>query len=191
MNTPPTPAPTITTLELFRVFLHVGLTSFGGSSSAWMHREIVERRKLMDDEAFMTGLTIAQVLPGANPVNMSLYLGMQLRGRAGAVLAVVGMVLPAFCVILALGFLYRSFGHLPTVQVILGGMAAVGVGATLALGVKAASRPSMRQLVPVILALATFVTIGLLRWPMVPVVLVAVPASIFWAYMAEKKSGHG
>ncbi len=179
--------PSITTLELFYVFLYVGLSSFGGGTSAWMHREIVERRKLMDDEAFMAGLTIAQVLPGANPVNMSLYLGMQLRGRWGAVLAVIGMVFPAFCVILLLGFLYRSFGQLPMVQVVLGGMAGVGIGATLALAVKAASRRAMRNTVPIVLASITFITVGILRWPMVPVVIVLVPASIAMAYAMEKR----
>lgn len=192
MENEPEARQSITTLELFYVFLYVGLTSFGGSSSAWMHREIVERRKLMDDDAFMTGLTIAQVLPGANPVNMSLYLGMQLRGRWGAVLAVIGMVFPAFCVILVLGFLYRSFGHLHFVQIILGGMAAVGIGATLALGVKAASRRAMHKIVPVMLASITFITVGLLRWPMVPVVIALVPASIALAYVMEKrKAGNG
>jgi chromate transporter len=177
----PVAKPDISTFEVFLLLLRIGLTSFGGSTSAWMYREIVERRKLMDDRAFMTGLTIAQVLPGANPVNMALYMGMQLRGKLGATLAAVGMVLPAFCVILVLGFLYRTFSDVTVLQFILTGMAASGVGATLQMGTKVATR--LRGAVPILLALAAFVSVGLLRWSMVPVVLVLVPLSIgiqFW-----------
>lgn len=179
----PKPDPGISTLELFGIFLNVGLTSFGGSSMAWMHRQLVERRQLMDDDAFMTGMTIAQVLPGANPVNMAIYLGMQLRGKTGATVAAVGMVLPAFIVILIFGFLYRQFSYIPVVQAILGGMAATGVGATLAMGVKVALR--LRDAIPILLALFAFVTVGILRWPMVPVVIVLVPLSIGLARWLE------
>ena len=172
----PVAKPDISTPELFLLFLRIGLTSFGGSTSAWMYREIVERRKMKDDQAFMTGLTIAQVLPGANPVNMALYLGMQLRGKLGATLAAIGMVLPAFCVILLLGFLYRTFSDVTVLQFILTGMAASGVGATLQMGTKVLTR--LRGAIPIVLALAAFVSVGLLRWPMVPVVLVLVPLSV-------------
>ena len=170
------PVPEISLLELFALFLRIGLTSFGGSTSAWMYREIVGRRKLMDDNGFMTGLTIAQVLPGANPVNMALYLGMQMRGKLGATLAAIGMVLPAFCVILVLGFLYRRFSDIGMLQFILTGMAASGVGATLQMGTKVAIR--LRSAISIVLALAAFVAVGLLRLSMLPVVLVLVPLSI-------------
>lgn len=177
--------PAIPLLTLFMIFLRVGLTSFGGSTSAWMHREVVERRRLLDDHAFMTGLTVAQVLPGANPVNLALYIGLQLRAGWGGAAAVVGMVLPAFCVILMLGFLYRTFSGFATTHVILGGVAAAGVGATIAMGVKLGSRV-FRDVVPIAIALITFVSIGILRWPMVPVVLVLVPVSIGFALLSRR-----
>ena len=66
-------------LTLMAVFFRVGVTSFGGSTAAWLHREIVERRRWLDDEGFLTALTLAQVLPGANPVNLSIYVGSHLR----------------------------------------------------------------------------------------------------------------
>ncbi len=184
----PEPQPRISLLALLGLFLHIGLTSFGGSTMAWMHREIVEKRKLMDDQAFMTGLTIAQVLPGANPVNLALYLGMQARGRLGAVIAVFGIVLPAFCVILLMGYLYRTLSGYETTHVVLGGIAAAGVGATLAMGVKLARRVMVR-LIPIGIALATFVVVGILRWPLVPVVIVLVPLSILQAYYFNTRRG--
>jgi chromate transporter len=186
MTTAPEIQPRISMLALFVMFLNIGLTSFGGSSMAWMYRQVVERRHLMDDQAFMTGLTIAQVLPGANPVNLALYLGMQIRGKTGATIAALGMVLPAFCVILLFGLLYRTYSDIPALQAILGGMAASGVGTTLAMGVTVATR-FPRQTIPILIALITFVTVGILRWSMVPVVIVLIPLSIGLAWWLERR----
>jgi chromate transporter len=178
--------PRISLPSLMVLFLHIGLTSFGGSTMAWMHRELVERRKLLDDHSFMTGLTISQILPGANPVNLAIYLGGQVRGRVGAAVAVFGIVFPAFCVILFMGFLYRTYAEYELTHVVLGGVAAAGVGATLAMGVKLANRV-MIQLIPTAIAIFTFVVIGVLRWPLVPVVSALVPFSILQAYLVQRR----
>jgi chromate transporter len=178
--------PSISLPALLILFLNIGLMSFGGSTMAWMHREFVENRKLLDDQGFITGLTIAQVLPGANPVNLALYLGMQVRGKIGAAVAVLGVVLPAFCVILLMGYFYRTYGEYETTHVVLGGVAAAGVGATLAMGVKLATRV-MIKLIPAAIAILTFIVVGILRWPLVPVVCVLVPLSILQAYLLGKK----
>lgn len=172
-------------LSIFLAFLKVGLTSFGGGTSAWMHREVVEQHRWLSDEQFLASLTVAQVLPGANPVNMAVYLGLQLRGALGAVMAAAGMVVPAFGMILALGFLYSYVSASPATHMVLSGLAAVGVGATLVLGVKGA-RPFCRHPIPVAVAAATFVAVGVLRWPLVPVVLIAVPVSVLLSFYVER-----
>jgi chromate transporter len=182
--------PRVGLLALLFTFLRLGTTTFGGGVQGWVHREIVERRGWLDDKAFLSGLTLAQVLPGANPVNIALYVGLRLRGGPGAAVAVLGMVVPAFCVILLLGYLYRSFGHLETVHFVLGGLAASGAGATLAMGIKVAGRLPRNVMAPAI-ALTVFIVVGVLRWPMVAVVSVAVPISVAWAVILEKKSGCG
>ena len=67
----------------------------------------------MDDRTYVTGLAIAQVLPGANPVNVALYFGQQAVAAGWAPrLAVFGMVVPAFCIILMAGFAYRQLAAL-------------------------------------------------------------------------------
>ncbi len=124
---------------------------------------------------------------GANPVNMALYVGLQLRGGAGAAVAVFGMLIPAFCTTLILGALYRNYGHLAVVHFVLAGMAAAGVGATLTMGIKVARRLP-RNLVTALIAVAVFVLVGVLRWPMIPVVAVMVPLSIGLAFVAEKRA---
>jgi chromate transporter len=167
--------------SIFLSFLKVGLTSFGGGTSAWMHREVVERHRWLTDQQFLASLTVAQVLPGANPVNMAVYLGLQLRGGLGALLAASGMIVPSFCMILILGLLYGYLSSMPATSMVLSGFAMVGVAATIVMGTKGA-RQFMRNPIPVLIALATFVAVGLLRWPLVPVVLVAVPASVLLSF---------
>ena len=177
--------PKVPLLELMGVFLRVEITSFGGSTAAWLYRELVERRGWLDEDHFLTALMLAQVLPGANPVNLSIYVGSQLRGGIGGTVAALGMVGPPFCIILAFGFLYRQYGSSPAVHAVLGGLAAVGVGMTLSIGVKLARK--VRKPVPVAIATALFVTVGVLHWPMIPAVLLLTPLSIGLERMAGGK----
>ena len=173
--------------QLLATFVRLGTMTFGGGVQSWIHREVVERLGWLDNKAFLSGLTVAQVLPGANPVNIALYVGLQLRGGAGAAAAVFGMLIPAFCTTLLLGYLYRSYGQLAVVHFVLAGMAAAGVGATLSMGIRVARRLP-RDLVTALLAVTVFVLVGVLRWPMVPVVAVMVPLSIALAFAMEDKS---
>jgi chromate transporter len=173
--------------HLLGTFVRLGTMTFGGGVQSWIHREVVDRLGWIDSKSFLSGLTVAQVLPGANPVNLALYVGLQLRGGVGAAVAVFGMLVPAFCTTLILGALYRGYGHLAVVHFVLAGVAAAGVGATLTMGIKVARRLP-RDFVTLLIALAVFVLVGVLRCPMIPVVAVMVPLSIGLAFVAEKKS---
>ena len=181
--------PTVRLFQLLGTFVRLGVMTFGGSVQSWVHREVVERLGWLDDKAFLSGLTVAQVLPGANPVNIALYVGLKLRGGVGAAVAVLGMIVPAFCVILCLGYFYRGYGHLAAVHFVLAGLAASGVGATLTMGIKVARRLPRILMTPLI-AITVFIVVGVLRWPMVPVVLVAIPTSIALAFLANRKAVH-
>lgn len=172
--------------RLLGIFVRIGTMTFGGGMLSWVHREVVDRLGWLDEKSFLSGLTVAQVLPGANPVNLALYVGLQLRGAAGAAVAVFGMLVPAFCAMLCLGFLYRSYGHVALVHFVLAGLAAAGVGATLTMGIRVARRLP-RDLLTASIAVVVFVLVGVLRWPMVPVVVVAVPLSIALAFLTERR----
>jgi chromate transporter len=125
------------------------------------------------------------VLPGANPVNLALYFGQKLGGGPGAIAAVFGMVVPAFCIILAVGYAYRQLQGYPATHFILLGAAAVGISATFAMGFKIVKKLD-RNWATILIGLSTFVAVGVLRFPMVPVVAVVVPLSILIFYMREQ-----
>jgi chromate transporter len=187
-----TPAirPVVGLPRLLAAFVRLGTVTFGGGLQSWIHREIVDRLGWIDDSTFLSGMTVARIVPGANGVNVALYIGLKLRGAIGAAVAVLGMIVPAFCVILCLGYLYRSFGHLAAVHFVLTGLAAAGVGATLTMGIKVARRLP-RDLRTSLTAVAVFALVGVLKLPMIPVVLGIIPISVGLALLAEMKLSHG
>ena len=181
--------PNVSLTTLLGVFFRVGMASFGGSTAAFLYREVVQTRRWMSEEEFLAALTLSQVMPGANPVNMALYVGAQLRGGAGGFVAAFGLVGPPFVVILILGGLYARYGSSPGVQGVLAGVVAIGIAMVLQLGTQLAR--NIRRLVPALIASAIFIAVGVLNWPMIPVVLVLAPLSIGLELYATPRAGNG
>lgn len=181
---PPLPAPAAGLGEILLVFTSLGMASFGGGLAGWMHREVVEKRRWLSEEGFLAGVALGQVLPGANSVNLALYIGQQLRGVPGAVVAFVGMLGPPFLFILGLALLYGWGVGFAGMGVVLGGVAAAGLANSANTGLRTARH--LRGIAPWAVAAGTFVAVGLLRWPMIPVVLVLAPASIGLAWWRER-----
>jgi len=178
----PSPAkPHVSLPALFVVFLRIGILSIGGGFQAYLYRDLVDS-KWIDPKEYLVGFAVAQLLPGANPVNLALYFGLKLRGGPGATAAVLGMLVPSFCIILLLGFAYRQLAAYPVTHAILIGVAAVGIGATLAMGIKISARLD-RSWSSIVVALVTFAAVGIFRIPMVPVMAVMVPFSVGLAFV--------
>jgi len=172
--------------QLFRVFLVMGMSSFGGGLSGWIHREIVERRRWLTNERFLSGIAMGQVLPGPNSTNLALYVGLQLRGGLGATVCALGILAPPFLLIVLMGALYVQFPIIRNAHFVFSGMAAAGVGMTLVTTVKVAE--TLRGWAPYVIALIAFAAIGIAHLPLLPVAAVLIPISIFLAYQREKAS---
>ena len=186
MRAEPAAPARVSLLAILGVFAKIGLMSFGGALSGWMHREIVLRRQWMDEADFLSGLALGQIMPGANVANLSLYIGQRLRGGIGAVAALLGMLLPPMIVVLALGMLYDRVAGILWLHRFIDGVAAAAIGLTIMVGIRA-SRRVERRLGPVIILLLLFFTVGVLRWPMVPVVICVTPASLLLAWLSEER----
>jgi chromate transporter len=79
----------------FWLNLKIGALSFGGAGrSLLFHQETVEKNKLVTTEEFRESMTIAQVLPGPNLVNLSVYLGRKIAGTRGSFLGLIALCLP-------------------------------------------------------------------------------------------------
>jgi chromate transporter len=165
--------------EIFGAFLLIGATSFGGGVVAYLRDSLVAKHRWVDDEDFVSMLSISQSLPGLNATNMAVLVGDRQRGAAGALAAIFGICLPGGALMLAVGMLYRQHGHRPLVIAALAGVAAAAIGLILATSVQLARRSLTHASDLVFVALAV-VGVNVLHQS-VPRVLLAVGAlAILW-----------
>lgn len=168
-----------TLVALFLSFLTIGSTSFGGGLLAWIRRELVERRKWLDDREFLVCYGLSQMVPGATNVNLSVIIGTQLRGVRGALIAVAGLMTVPLSILLLLGALYfatRGGGGMRLINAALVGAGAVAIGFNIATGLRIGYH-NIRRIGPVLVATAIIVGIGVLRIPLLEVLLVMLPIS--------------
>jgi chromate transporter len=131
-----TPAAEVTLATLAMLFLRIGCTSIGGFMAmvSMTQNVIVERRRLLPASDLLDGLAMASVLPGPVAINVVAYTGYRLRGVAGAAVAMLCAVLPAFLCITALGGLYFRFGSMDAVRPLFLGVTPAIVAVVLAAG---------------------------------------------------------
>lgn len=180
--------PQVPLATIFWIFFQIGSLSVGGGLSAWLYREIVEQRKLMAESDFMSAMTLAQVLPGINMMNMSVYVGQRLRGLEGVLAAVLGLILVPFFAIITIGSIYAQLKAQPGLHHVLDGMAAAAVGLLLAMCIKAVKVTRMSTLQLGVGGLVILL-VGVLRLPMVPVILVLAPVSVWLAWPSQGPGG--
>jgi chromate transporter len=180
---PPAPSPPVPTLlEIFRAFALISLCGFGGVL-AWSRRMLVDERKWMTPLEFSEAYALCQFLPGPNVVNLSVVFGRRIRGVVGAAVALAGLLGPPFVIVSLVGLAYAWFGEIAALQRMLVGIAAAAAGLVMATCAKMAI-PLLKDrfgIAPLI-ALATFATIGVLRWPLPWTLAVLAPLSIAIAW---------
>ena len=177
---PPASSPP-TLLDLFLAFALISLCGFGGVL-AWSRRMLVEERKWMTPAEFNDAYALCQFLPGPNVVNLSVVFGRRIRGPVGAAVALVGLIGPPFVIVAFIGLLYSRFGEIAALQRMLLGVAAAAAGLVLGTCAKMA-RPLFNDRVGLAVALATFASVGVLRWPLYWALAVLVPLSIAIAWV--------
>lgn len=94
-------------LDIFIIFLKLGAFSFGGGYAmiSLIENEIVENRKWMDKEKIVDIFSIAESLPGAIALNTSALVGYSIKGIPGAIIAILGNVLPSIFIMLTMTIL--------------------------------------------------------------------------------------
>lgn len=165
---------------IFKIFLIAGGISFGGGVVAYLREYIVRDEKWLDDEQFLDALEVSETLPGLNSVNMSVITGDRLRGAIGALVAVVGLMLPGTVLIMVLGILWSDNRHNENVQAVLIGIAAAAVGLLTAVTLQLGRKQFMKP-VDLALILATFAEVSLMHMSLLWALL-TVGALAVWIY---------
>lgn len=179
------PRRNISKAELFFGFLKIGLLGFGGIAP-WARHIIVEEKRWLTDREFAELLGVGQVLPGPNVMNASILIGDRNQGLIGVLLCLTGQLVMPLVIVVALAVFYERVASVPEVNAALIGAAAASAGMVLGTALK-----MVRNIRPTPLALgigaAGFAAIGLLRWPLVPVVVVLVPLAIVATLLGRRR----
>ena len=173
-----TPHPTFA--EALRVWLKIGLLSFGGPAGqiALMHKVLVDEKKWIDEPRYLSALNFCMLLPGPEAMQLATYVGWRLHGLKGGLSAGLLFVLPGAFVVLALSMAYAAFGKLPLAEALFIGVKA----AVLAIVVEALMRVAKRALkgnVDWIIAGVAFLAIFAFQVPF-PIIVLAAALFGFW-----------
>jgi chromate transporter len=159
--------------DLFFAFNRLALQGFGGVLPV-AQRELVERRGWLSKAEFVELLSVGQVLPGPNIVNMALIFGDRFFGWRGAFASLGGLLLAPLAIVLVLAVLVRQGAGSPLVADALRGMGVVAAGLVLSTAIRLWSTLKSNVIglrACAAIAAATALAIGGMRWPLVWVLI--------------------
>ncbi|MCS6765045.1 MAG: chromate transporter [Candidatus Protistobacter heckmanni] len=174
--------------ELAWVFTLISLQGFGGVLP-WVRRTLVEKLEWVTDRELAELLAVGQILPGPNIVNLAIILGWNMFGWRGAVLAPLGLIFAPLALLLVLINLYAAYSVVPAVRGAVAGMMPVAAALVTVTGVKLAlSLPrSWRAL---LLGAGALICVGILRFPILPVMAALIPLGLALQWAAYRKEEH-
>ncbi len=157
--------------DAIRVWARIGFVSFGGPAGqvALMHKELVEKRRWIDEERFLHAFNYCTLLPGPEAQQLAIYIGWLMHNTRGGVVAGVMFVLPGFLAILGLSAVYAAWGAIAAIASLFFGLKA----AVLAIVVEALVRIGKRALRTrflIVVAAISFLSLFLLKLPFPAVV---------------------
>ena len=174
-------------MELFVAFAKMSLAGFGGVL-IWARRGIVDQHRWMTADEFNETYALCHFLPGPNIVNLSVVFGSRFRGIAGGIAAFAGLVCPPMLIAIILAALYARYGEIDALRRILAGVSCAAVGLLMSVVFKM-MMPLIRKrdAVGLLILVAVFIAIGLVRLPLQAVLLVAIPLSLGITYFMRRR----
>lgn len=173
---PPDPAPLSPSLAAaWPTWLMIGATGFGGPAGqvALLHRELVERRKWLAEDEYLSALRVCMLLPGPEAQQLATYAGWRLHGIVGGLVSGTLFVLPGAVLVAILAWLHAAGRGLPLVAAAFAGARPAAV-ALVALAAWRIGRKSIRSAAAVAIAVAAAAA---LAWGLPFPLVVAVAAA--------------
>lgn len=110
--------------QLFLSFFKIGAFTFGGGYAMipLIQKEVVTKKKWLEENEFIEMLAIAQSVPGPISLNTAVFVGNKLRGIKGSLFSSLGIILPSFVVILLIALVFTEFKNNPGVERVFKGI---------------------------------------------------------------------
>ncbi|MCI9106768.1 MAG: chromate transporter [Lachnospiraceae bacterium] len=111
-------------LELLWSFFQIGLFSIGGGYAAMplIQNQVVDVHPWLSMTQFADIMTIAEMTPGPIAINSATFVGIQVAGIPGAIIATIGCIFPSCVIVITLAYIYYRFRGLRMVQGVLTGL---------------------------------------------------------------------
>lgn len=111
-------------LQLFLSFLQIGAFSFGGGYAAMplIQEQVITLHNWLTFDTFANLVTIAEMTPGPIAVNAATFVGTQVAGPLGAIVATIGCILPSCIFVTLLAFIYEKYKKMALLQGTLGSL---------------------------------------------------------------------
>jgi len=184
---PSVPADPPGLFALFVAFAKMSLAGFGGVLP-WARRAIVDQHRWMTAEEFNETFALCHILPGPNIVNLSFLFGSRFAGFAGGCAAFAGLIGPPMVIATVLAALYARFGDLDALRRALAGVACAAVGLLIAVVLRMMwPLIKKRDAIGMLILVAVFVAIGVVKLPLQIVLLAGIPASLVITYFLRTR----
>lgn len=165
--------------QLFHTFFRIGAFTFGGGYAMipLIEREVTEKHPWIERKDFLDLLAVAQSSPGPISLNTAVFVGYKMRGFAGALSAMLGLVLPSFLIILLIAVYFPKIQHNVWVSAAFRAMRPAVVALMLWPVISLA-----RQIHPALLAVVVLVALGVWGLQLSPILLILLAAAVGAAY---------
>ncbi|WP_394796766.1 chromate transporter [Armatimonas sp.] len=181
--------------RLFGIWFLLGLQSFGGGGAmlTLIRRTVIERYGWLTEEEFTRDWALCQVCPGINLTAFTILIGRRIAGGAGAVVCLVGLMLPSVACTILLTVWYAALRDSLLMQAALKAIVPASVGLGL-LSAYEVARPAVRESAREgnrWLLLALFLLLGsgsVLLWLKLPVVSVLATAGGLSAFCHSRRA---
>lgn len=177
-------------LELFWTFFKLGLFTIGGGMAMipLMQGIIVDQKHWMDEEEIVDCIAVSQGLPGVIAINMATYIGHYKKGLPGALIATFGVVLPSFCIIIAVVEILHGIGDNQYVNGALAGIKAAATG-LIAYSAYKVGRQVLKNAFAWVLAIGSFAAIAYFGFNAVSAILAGIVLGLLYEAVKTRKNG--
>jgi chromate transporter len=163
---------------LFYTFLKIGCVSFGGYMAlvALMQKLMVDKDEVVDNEIILEGITVASLLPGPLAVNVVAYTGYHLKGKTGALVSMLGVLLPACTLMLLLSWIYFTYSYKVEWAIIMQYVAATVSAIILSAGLQLFKKEISKDQKKIALCIFTILVISVSNSYMITIALIFIGA---------------